>query len=56
MKVTRIPLQDLLRGESAAGMVEYVLLAALLVLAAYFALHHLDRRIARTYNQIDRKF
>lgn len=56
MKVTRNPLQDLLRGESAAGTLEYVLLAALLVLAAYFALYRLDRRIARTYNQTGRTF
>jgi hypothetical protein len=33
MKVTRNLLQDFLRGESAAGIVEYALLAALLVLA-----------------------
>jgi pilus assembly protein Flp/PilA len=36
MKVTRNLLQDFLRAESAAGMVEYVLLAELLVLAGSF--------------------
>ena len=56
MKVTRKLLNDLLRGESASGMLEYVLLAALLVLAAYVALHHLDKKIAKDYNQIGKKF
>ena len=36
----------------AAGMLEYALLAALLVLAAYVALHRMDKKIAKDYNQI----
>ncbi|MFY9744844.1 MAG: hypothetical protein WBD98_12290 [Acidobacteriaceae bacterium] len=56
MKVTRNLLQNLLRDDSAAGMLEYALLAALLVLAAYVALHRMDKKIAKDYNQIGKKF
>ncbi|MGB9031987.1 MAG: hypothetical protein WCC27_17830 [Acidobacteriaceae bacterium] len=56
MKVTRNLLQHLLRDDSAAGMLEYALLAALIVLAAYVALHRMDKKIAKDYTQIGKKF
>ena len=59
MKVTRNLLQNLLRDDSAAGMLEYALLAALLVLAAYVALHHWIRKsrkiTTRSARNSDRK-
>jgi Flp pilus assembly pilin Flp len=55
MKVTGKLLQDILRDEGASSLIEYVLLAALLALAAVASLHKLDNKVAKDYNTITKK-
>ena len=53
--ITRPILQELLTDDAASGVIEYVLLAALLALAAIFATHNFGNKLTKEYKQIAKK-
>jgi Flp pilus assembly pilin Flp len=55
MILTRSTFETLLSDETAAGLIEYVLLAALIALAAVFAMHNFGKKLTKDYKQITRK-
>ena len=56
MKVTPLLLLRLLTDETAAGAIEYVLLASLIALAAIVALRNFDKKLVKDYNKLTKKF
>ena len=52
MKITRHCVLSFLRNEAADSTTEYVLVAALLALAA---LHDFEKKLTKNYNTIDKK-
>jgi Flp pilus assembly pilin Flp len=55
MNVTRETLRNLLHDETAAGAIEYVLLASLIALATVAALHNFGKKVGKDYNKIGKK-
>jgi Flp pilus assembly pilin Flp len=55
MIMTRSTFETLLSDETAAGLIEYVLLAALIALAAIFAMHNFGKKLTKDYKQITKK-
>ncbi len=53
--ITRPILQELLTDDAASSVIEYVLLAALLALAAIFAVHNFGKKLTKEYKQIVKK-
>jgi len=54
--VTRQMLATLLHDETAAGMIEYALLAALIAIASYVAMHNFSKKLAKDYKNLGKKF
>jgi Flp pilus assembly pilin Flp len=55
MKVTRDQLRTLLFDEMGQDVIEYGLLAALIALATYAAMHNFGRKFSRDYTRIGKK-
>ncbi len=55
MTITLDTFEELLNDETASGVIEYVLLAALLALAAVFAMHGFSKTLTRDYKKIGKK-
>ncbi len=55
MKITRHCVLSFLRSEAADSTIEYVLVAALLALAALAALHDFEKKLTKNYNTIGKK-
>ncbi len=53
--ITRPILQELLTDDAASGVIEYVLLAALIALAAIFAMHNFGNKLTKDYKRIVKK-
>ena len=54
--ITRSTFENLLNDDAAAGVIEYVLLAALIALATIFAMHNFGKKLTKDYKQITKKF
>jgi len=55
VKVTLEIAKELLNDETGSGVIEYVLLAALVALATVAALHNFDKKMTKDYNKIAKK-
>lgn len=55
MNVTQTRLQTFLLGEAGQDVVEYALLAALIALASFAAMHSFGRKLGRDYTTIGKK-
>ena len=54
--VTVQMLGTFLRDETAAGMIEYALLAALIAIASWVAMHNFGKKLAKDYKNLAKKF
>ena len=55
MMITPSTLKELLKDDTATGVIEYVLLAALIALATIFAMHNFGKKLTKDYKQLTKK-
>ncbi|HEX3660370.1 MAG TPA: Flp family type IVb pilin [Acidobacteriaceae bacterium] len=55
MKVTKEHLRSLLFEEAGQDVIEYALLAALVALAAFAAMHNFGKKLGKDYTRIGKK-